>query len=250
MTTDCGSDGTLSADEFAVSAVDLIKRWKQVDPAQNQWSLNSSQIGEVYLSLENIYCSGENNPNSSYHFQNRGEECHCHSSEEINSEEDEDYDDDGDDTEDIAALVLDGGNEDIHTYDFHIIYSYSYKVPVLYFRGCKHDGQPLDSRTVEKDLPLYSSTIMKESKWTYVTPEEHPFLHRPWYMLHPCGTSEWMKLLLLAGSKESKLSEIKRYLPSWLSVVGQAVGLKIPFAIQKNLDTHISQYHLLLSDTS
>jgi len=249
------SDGTLSADDFVISAIDLIEKWKQIDSAKNLWSLNSSRIGDVYLSLvENIYCSGENNPNFSHHFQNKDEELtwHHHSSEEINIEEDEVYDDVDNDTEDIAALVLDGNN-DIHTYDFHIIYSHSYEVPVLYFRGCKHDGQPLDSRSVERDLPLYSSTIMKESKWTYVTQEEHPFLHRSWYMLHPCGTSEWMKLLLLAGSKESddtprneqplsesELSEVKRYLPSWLSVVGQVVGLKIPFEIQKKSDTHTS----------
>lgn len=69
------SDGTLSADDFVISAIDLIEKWKQIDSAKNLWSLNSSRIGDVYLSLvENIYCSGENNPNFSHHFQNKDEE--------------------------------------------------------------------------------------------------------------------------------------------------------------------------------
>lgn len=61
--------------------------------------------------------------------------------------------------------------------------------------------------------------------------QEHPFLNRPWYKLHPCGTSEWMKLLFVSDSALSKhgLAAMKHYLVSWFSVVGQVVGLRIPF---------------------
>ena len=55
-------------------------------------------------------------------------------------------------------------------------------------------------------------------------------MNRPWYKLHPCGTSEWMKLLFLGDeSLAIKGVAVQQYLVSWLSVVGQVVGLRIPF---------------------
>ncbi|KAJ0043598.1 hypothetical protein Pint_19173 [Pistacia integerrima] len=59
---------------------------------------------------------------------------------------------------------------------------------------------------------------------------EHPYLNRPWYKLHLCGTSEWMKLLFLSNAAPDKHGEaVEQYLVSWFSVVGQEVCLRIPF---------------------
>ncbi|KAK8962707.1 hypothetical protein KSP40_PGU010712 [Platanthera guangdongensis] len=113
----------------------------------------------------------------------------------------------------------------IHAYDFHIAYSHSYRDPVLYFNGHRSDGQPLDLDEIQKDLPEYSRKLLTESKWTFITVEEHPYLHQPWYMLHPCGTSDWMKLLLHGRPDAAD------YLISWLSVVGQIVGLRVPISL-------------------
>ncbi|KAK8937123.1 hypothetical protein KSP39_PZI012553 [Platanthera zijinensis] len=113
----------------------------------------------------------------------------------------------------------------IHAYDFHIAYSHSYRDPVLYFNGHRSDGQPLDLDEIQKDLPEYSRKLLTESKWTFITVEEHPYLHQPWYMLHPCGTSDWMKLLLHGRPDAAD------YLISWLSVVGQTVGLRVPISL-------------------
>jgi len=63
--------------------------------------------------------------------------------------------------------------------------------------------------------------------------QEHPHLSNPWLTLHPCATSDWVKLLL----EETKATDKERslqYLPAWLSVVGQAVGLKIPLELHSN----------------
>uniref|UniRef100_A0A2N9F8V7 Ubiquitin-like-conjugating enzyme ATG10 n=1 Tax=Fagus sylvatica TaxID=28930 RepID=A0A2N9F8V7_FAGSY len=65
---------------------------------------------------------------------------------------------------------------------------------------------------------------------------EHPYLNRPWYKLHPCGTSEWMKLLFHADPAFAKTGlAIELYLVAWLSVVGQVAGLRIPFEMMKQL---------------
>ncbi|XP_024311610.1 ubiquitin-like-conjugating enzyme ATG10 isoform X2 [Brachypodium distachyon] len=92
-------------------------------------------------------------------------------------------------------------------------------------------GQLLTIDEIKKDLPAHSLNVLSESKWTFITREEHPHLSRPWFTLHPCGTSDWMKLLLgKSGEKDLCL----QYLSTWLSVVGQAVGLKIPLKLHCN----------------
>ncbi|XP_025014559.1 ubiquitin-like-conjugating enzyme ATG10 isoform X2 [Ricinus communis] len=121
----------------------------------------------------------------------------------------------------------------VHYYDFHIVYSNSYRVPVLYFRGYCSDGRPLQLNEIEKDLPTCSAKVLLESKWTFITQEEHPYLNRPWHKLHPCGTSEWMRLLFLgdAVSAEKRVA-IELYLVSWFSVAGQVISLRIPIEMR------------------
>ncbi|CAM0904002.1 unnamed protein product [Alopecurus aequalis] len=123
-----------------------------------------------------------------------------------------------------ASEVQSSCDDNVHDYDFHIAYSFSYKVPMLYFQG----GELLTIDEIKKDLPSHSLQVLSESKWTFITREEHPHLSWPWFTLHPCGTSEWMKLLLdKLGDKDRSL----QYMSAWLSVVGQAVGLKIPLKL-------------------
>uniref|UniRef100_A0A2P2JKW4 Ubiquitin-like-conjugating enzyme ATG10 n=1 Tax=Rhizophora mucronata TaxID=61149 RepID=A0A2P2JKW4_RHIMU len=129
---------------------------------------------------------------------------------------------------DNATLVQSSRYHEEHFYDFHIVYCPSYRVPVLYFRGYCSDGRPLALNEIEKDLPSCSAKALLESKWTFITQEEHPYLNRPWYKLHPCGTGKWMKLLFLDAALAGKGLDIELYLVSWCSVVGQVVGLRIP----------------------
>ncbi|CAL0324381.1 unnamed protein product [Lupinus luteus] len=132
---------------------------------------------------------------------------------------------------DYATLVQSNCNEVSH-YDFHIVYSPSYRAPILYFRAYHSDGRPLSFDEIEKDLPGHSSKLLSESKWTFITNEEHPYLNRPWYKLHPCGTSDWMKLLFHSDTSLNKNGfGIEQYLVSWFSVIGQVVGLKIPLGM-------------------
>lgn len=128
------------------------------------------------------------------------------------------------------ATLVQSYSHDVRYFDFHIVHSASYRVPVLYFRTFSSDGQPLLLEDVEKELPGNSTNVLMESKWTFITQEEHPYLNRPWYKLHPCGTSEWMKLLFLTDPSlgGSQGVPVELYLSSWISMVGQAVGLKVP----------------------
>uniref|UniRef100_A0A0D9ZMN0 6,7-dimethyl-8-ribityllumazine synthase, chloroplastic n=1 Tax=Oryza glumipatula TaxID=40148 RepID=A0A0D9ZMN0_9ORYZ len=142
----------------------------------------------------------------------------------------------GGDNFDDADIVRDdtwvqscSGN--LHFYDYHVVYSFSYKVPVLYFQGHQSGGQLLTLDEIKEDLPSLSLKLLGESRWTFITREEHPHFSRPWFTLHPCGTSDCMKLLL--EGMQDKDQQV-RYLPAWLTVVGQAVGLKIPLGLHCN----------------
>ncbi|CAN6169161.1 unnamed protein product [Urochloa humidicola] len=215
-------DGTLSLDGFNASATALVKRWKEieVDDSLPDWTWRPcSNLGvtseiEGYLALEGVYrdCGGS---------QALIENGNADGADVVVA--------DGADIVECDTWVQ-SSSGNIHVCDFHVVYSHSYKVPVLYFQGHHSDGQLLTLDEIKQDLPSNSLKVLSESKWTFITREEHPQLSRPWFTLHPCATSDWIKLLL----EESKVvyeEQSLQYLPAWLSVVGQAVGLKIPLEL-------------------
>ncbi|KAL5562250.1 hypothetical protein UlMin_031997 [Ulmus minor] len=232
-------DGTLSWRDFYSSACAFAHKWKTLNPNSPPWTwtwlpsstqqhprLASHQL-DGYLALENLRLPADSIAKQT-HSQDDPFESRPTGKEETsfsNSEEEEPVDN--------ATLVpqVESNNVGValYYYDLHIVYSASYRVPVLYFRAYRTDGQTLALDEIEKGLPASSAKVLQESKWTFITQEEHPHLNRPWYKLHPCGTSEWMKLLFQSDASLAKNgAATELYLVSWLSVVGQVVGLRIP----------------------
>ncbi|KAJ3675360.1 hypothetical protein LUZ60_004402 [Juncus effusus] len=213
-------DGSLSLDEFNSSATALIKRWNEIESGFPNWiwvpccRLGVSSKNEGYLALEKM-CVNSEKSNSSSSDDSNFEENISSSNEELSDE----------------ATLVEVYNYDTYIYDFHIVYSFSYRVPVLYFRAYQSDGNLLSLDEIKKSLPQNSLQILHESKWTFMTQEEHPYLKTSWYTLHPCGTSDWMRLLLCDHLCGGKIDLMLQYLPAWLSVIGQAVGLRIPLEL-------------------
>ncbi|CAD6263199.1 unnamed protein product [Miscanthus lutarioriparius] len=124
-------DGTLSPDSFNTSAAALVKRWKEieVDDSLPEWTWKPcSKSGvppevEGYLALERVYRS-------------------CGRSQE-QIEEMEKFDGAGD------VAWLENSSDNVHVYDFHVVYSFSYKVPVLYFRGYHTRASPSKQSMVD-----------------------------------------------------------------------------------------------------
>ncbi|XP_058743415.1 ubiquitin-like-conjugating enzyme ATG10 isoform X2 [Vicia villosa] len=205
-------DGSLSLNDFTLSASTFSNKWKMFNPSFPPWLWTTcpKHHSEGYLSLENV--------------------CLVKSSEEEESNRSLTWKEESLTEEPFDDATLVCPEYDVKHYDFHIIYSPSYRVPVLYFRSYHIDGQPLPFSEIEKDLPGHSAELLLESKWTFITQEEHPYLNRPWYKLHPCGTRDWMKLLLCGDTSLNK-NFIEQYLVSWFSVVGQVVGLKTPLGM-------------------
>ena len=98
-------------------------------------------------------------------------------------------------------------------FEYHVIYSCSYTVPVLYFNAWHSTGQLLSIEEIWKIAPPCSD------RYSYITQIDHPILARPYYEVHPCRTEKLMELVEGAGGG--------RYLVSWLSSVGRDVGLSV-----------------------
>ncbi|XP_011089591.1 ubiquitin-like-conjugating enzyme ATG10 isoform X2 [Sesamum indicum] len=215
-------DGTLSSTEFYVAASAFSEQWRKFNSALRQWSWVPSpkrpwishNQEEGYLSVENVILPELNEEGHRDGDLIEKEECGC-------AEEDEFID---------AAVLIQNDDAGARQYDFHVVYSACYRVPVLYFRAYCSDGQPLLLDDIKKDLPLNSVEQLTRSRWLFITQEEHPQLNRPWYTLHPCGTSEWMKLLQHNddSAAQGEGIPVDKYLISWFSVVGQVFGLRIP----------------------
>lgn len=212
-------NGSLSSSDFRIAANAFAERWKKFNYAFPEWLWIdcSNRLGFAahgvtygYLSLQNVFIRRS-----------------------LEEEHDEGSCNDNQEPFDNATMVQ-STSDDGDQYHFHVVYSPSYRVPVLYFHAHNTDGQPLKLDDIEKNLPIKSAKVLLESKWTFITQEEHPYLNRPWYMLHPCGTSEWMKLLL-GGDNLMAANGTELYLISWFSVVGQVFSLKLPFEMLKSI---------------
>jgi len=77
--------------------------------------------------------------------------------------------------------------------EHHIVYSYSYCVPLIYFNVYKPGGELVSLE--ELWYNIRSVVDIKENMWSVVTQQEHPSLRRPFYYLHPCHTADILKQL-------------------------------------------------------
>jgi len=132
-----------------------------------------------------------------------------------------------------VAVALPSAEESDGTtfiYEYHILYSTSYQVPVLYFNGYHLDGAPLTWEEVWENLdPVYKN---EKLRWTFVTQKEHPVLGTPFFHIHPCETKLLMGVVqqYIASETFDGPSDNDRhnYLVTWLSLVGPVVGIKLP----------------------
>ena len=136
--------------------------------------------------------------------------------------------------------------------EYHVVYSTSYEVPVLYFTAAFQSGKQLPLKDI---WSLISDTYVsaESDRWGLITQNEHPLLSRPFYHIHPCHTAQVMAAALsCAGDHEqvtaAGLSRVDftsrvvssppnkpdnftsnvNYLLTWLSTFGPLVGIKIP----------------------
>lgn len=123
-------------------------------------------------------------------------------------------------TETVAAT-------EVIKYEYHVLYSSSYQVPVLYFRASFLDGRPVALTDIWEGVHDCYKTRLQQGPWDTITQQEHPILGQPFFVLHPCKTSEFMTPVL---KNSRKINRNVNYITSWLSVVGPVVGLNLPLS--------------------
>ncbi|CAL8280735.1 unnamed protein product [Lota lota] len=131
------------------------------------------------------------------------------------------------DIEDDEACVQSNVDGAMLQYEYHVLYSSSFGVPVLYFRVFDLEGRSLCLEQVWDIVHLNYRMRLQHSPWNTITQQEHPMLGQPFFVLHPCKTEEFMGPVIRAAEAENRKVN---YVVTWLSVVGPLVGLDVPLS--------------------
>lgn len=120
-------------------------------------------------------------------------------------------------------------NNEILTFTYHIVYSESYEVPVLYLNGFWSNGSQLnfsEFQTYFMELEQIGNEESKQARLELLnlfSQSEHPLLFKPFYFLHPCKTSEWMNVTELKDSVD--IAHKSNYTLKWLSFLLFALNI-------------------------
>ncbi len=133
---------------------------------------------------------------------------------------------------------------------FSIVYSTTYRSPVLYFSVQESRGNPVRRKTLLKLLhqehnrsAFGASNDFPTDEWEFVSQEEHPVTGMVSFFLHPCQSSHRLKLLATAAADTGSdgiqaddttscgdVSSKANILWTWMSMILPAVGHSIPSA--------------------
>ena len=112
-------------------------------------------------------------------------------------------------------------------WNFSIVYSETWRVPVLYFSVQQKDGTPCTRNHVLEVLQGDSHSHQNQvaDSWDFVSHEEHPVSRCPSFFLHPCRTQERLETLLQTAN--SSISDVALRLLSWMSMIFPSVGCSL-----------------------
>ncbi|XP_034039632.1 ubiquitin-like-conjugating enzyme ATG10 isoform X2 [Thalassophryne amazonica] len=109
-----------------------------------------------------------------------------------------------DDDDDGVAVAASKSCCHVHRYEYHILYSCSFRTPVLYFRASTLEGRSLSLEEVWSSVHQNYRRRLQHHPLDTITQQEHPVLGQPFFMLHPCRTDEFMRPLLQAAQLEHR----------------------------------------------
>lgn len=116
-----------------------------------------------------------------------------------------------------------------------MIYSESYNVPVLYLNAFQANGKqlnPSEFKQIFMDYEQIKKDTSQERQMlvNLLSQQEHPILFKPFYFIHPCKTSEWMKLTEL-----TKQVDGANYTLKWLSFIFFALNIEFDVRFGKKI---------------
>ena len=87
------------------------------------------------------------------------------------------------------------------TFTIISVYSHIYQVPVIYFNYYYTSGSYLSLEEIEKYILCNAKDILNAPVHQVILQTEHPILHRPFFMLHPCRTRETLEQFQLSTNR-------------------------------------------------
>ncbi|EDS42639.1 conserved hypothetical protein [Culex quinquefasciatus] len=118
--------------------------------------------------------------------------------------------------EDPSAAQVDTVTTDLYRFEYHVVYSISYQVPVLYFNVFKSDGTLLRLEEAWSGFTELAGESREQLRQT-LTQMEHPALFKPFLGLHPCKTANVLRAL----------PDSQNVIVSFLSIYGPYVNLEL-----------------------
>ena len=120
---------------------------------------------------------------------------------------------------------------EIYTFVYHVIFSDSFSVPVLYLNVYKSNGSSLNYDELYSYFNLNSK--LNDAYDLVITQQEHPILFKPFYYVHPCKTADWM----IATNPNPESSEsILNYTLKWMSFVFASFNVNLDVKYGLTLD--------------
>lgn len=120
---------------------------------------------------------------------------------------------------------------------FTIVFSETWRVPVLHFTVQDSAGNPCPREQVLSMLP---TAKQHNDTWNFVSYDEHPITGTPSYFLHPCQTQDILTLL------QNDCVQSTSLLLSWLSLILPTIGYTLPSMVFKKLRKELLQFDLQL----
>ncbi|KAG0718679.1 Ubiquitin-like-conjugating enzyme ATG10 [Chionoecetes opilio] len=198
---------TITYEEFKIACMEFLESSKKLE---DTWKLRTDIQDKDGLCIHKMQCIKRK---SSVGHENKTV---CKNEEQLKEEEEESSD---------PSVLESHHPTPFTTYDYHIVYSLSHSVPVLYFNAWHASGQLLTLDEVWEGVEATHREPILNNKWGTLTQTEHPLLGRPYFQLHPCNTAKLMAQVL--PQPATGPAGLKMYLTSWLSMFGPPVGLEL-----------------------
>ncbi|KAG0304383.1 hypothetical protein BGZ98_005591 [Dissophora globulifera] len=128
--------------------------------------------------------------------------------------------------EDMSQKV----SQDFLSVCYHVVFSPSYQVPVLYFNAYRPDGTAISLEEIYESLVPedWRNSIRNAGLNGGISQQDHPILSIPYFYMHPCETVSLLETIFKNTTSTRQSSLLDSYILTWLSFTGQAIGLTIP----------------------
>jgi ubiquitin-like-conjugating enzyme ATG10 len=124
----------------------------------------------------------------------------------------------------------------VYEWRYSIVYSFTWRVPVLYFTVQTPSGSPCPRDEVLSMLP---GSLLQQDSWDFLSYDEHPVTGVPSFFLHPCQTQNVLNIL-----RQDCLTDTKLELLSWLSLIIPSIGYSLPSTLFQEIRQELTRFNM------